>query len=270
MHALYDLAVGPLAWLAFAVFILGSIYRLMSMRALALKKDAAFVAYISWPHAIRSLLHWVTPFGALGWRENPGVTIVTFLFHICLFVVPLFLMGHIVVFDTFHGWSWPALPDGVADTLSIVVVAACAYFLWRRLTVPEVRFVTRSHDWLVLALVGGLGWLGYAWSQTQYFVIGRDGYVVIYQGIPQAIGPWSFSHPVEVTDVALSRLTQVDRDRLQEPVVRSSREEIDAYVARLESGEETTATPTPTPSPSPGTSGPVSTASPSPTPGTSH
>ncbi len=123
---------------------------------------------------------------------------------------------------------------------------------------------------LVLALVGGLGWLGYAWSQTQYFVIGRDGYVVIYQGIPQAIGPWSFSHPVEVTDVALSRLTQVDRDRLQEPVVRSSREEIDAYVARLESGEETTATPTPTPSPSPGTSGPVSTASPSPTPGTSH
>ena len=141
MHALYDLAVGPLAWLAFAVFILGSIYRLMSMRALALKKDAAFVAYISWPHAIRSIVHWVTPFGALGWRENPGVTIVTFLFHICLFVVPLFLMGHIVLFDTFHGWSWPALPDGVADTLSIVVVLACAYFLWRRLTVPEVRFV---------------------------------------------------------------------------------------------------------------------------------
>ena len=133
-----------------------------------------------------------------------------------------------------------------------------------------VRWWTPLVSLLVLALVGGLGWLGYAWSQTQYFVIGRDGYVVIYQGIPQAIGPWSFSHPVEVTDVALSRLTQVDRDRLQEPVVRSSREEIDAYVARLESGEETTATPTPTPSPSPGTSGPVSTASPSPTPGTSH
>ena len=45
------------------------------------------------------------------------MTIVTFLFHICLFVAPLFLMGHIVLFDTFHGWSWPALPDGVADTL---------------------------------------------------------------------------------------------------------------------------------------------------------
>ena len=154
MHALYNLAVGPLAWLAFAVFILGSIYRLMSMRALALKKDAAFVAYISWPHSLKSLAHWFTPFGALGWKENPGVTIATFIFHICLFLVPIFLMGHIVLFDTFHGWSWPALPDGVADTLSIAVVLACAYFLWRRLSVPEVRFVTRSHDWLVLALVG--------------------------------------------------------------------------------------------------------------------
>ncbi|MYL83225.1 nitrate reductase [Desulfovibrio aerotolerans] len=154
MHALFNLAVGPLAWLAFALFILGSAYRLMAMRALALKKDASFVAYISWPHALKSLAHWITPFGALGWRENPGVTVVTFAFHICLFLVPLFLMGHIALFDAFHGWSWPALPDTVADTLSIVVVAACLYFLWRRIAVPEVRFITRTHDWLVLALVG--------------------------------------------------------------------------------------------------------------------
>jgi len=154
MHALYNLAVGPLCWLAFALFILGSIYRLMTMRALAFKKDTAFVAYISWPHALKSLAHWLTPFGALGWQENPGVTVVTFIFHICLFVVPLFLMGHIVLFDTFRGWSWAALPAGLADTLSILVVVACAYFAWRRFAVPEVRFVTRTHDWLVLVLVG--------------------------------------------------------------------------------------------------------------------
>jgi len=154
MHALYDLAVGPLAWLAFAIFILGSVYRLMAMRALALKKDAAFVAYISWPHALKSLTHWLTPFGALGWRENPGVTVVTFAFHICLFLAPLFLLGHVVLLDTFFGWSWPTLPETLADALSIVVVLACAYFLWRRLAVPEVRFVTSTQDWVVVSLVG--------------------------------------------------------------------------------------------------------------------
>ena len=154
MHALYTLAVGPLAWLAFGVFILGSLYRLLAMRALALKKDGAFVAYISWPHAIKSLTHWLTPFGSLGWRENPGVTVATFIFHISLFLVPLFLMGHIALFDVFRGWSWPALPGGLADTLSIAVVIICAYFIWRRVSVPEVRFVTTTQDWVVVILVG--------------------------------------------------------------------------------------------------------------------
>jgi len=96
----------------------------------------------------------LTPFGSLGWRENPGVTVATFIFHISLFLVPLFLMGHIALFDVFRGWSWPALPGGLADTLSIAVVIICAYFLWRRVSVPEVRFVTTTQDWVVVILVG--------------------------------------------------------------------------------------------------------------------
>ncbi len=153
MHALYDLAVGPLAWLAFGVFIIGSIYRLLAMRALAHKKEAAFVAYLSLPHAFRSLAHWLTPYGALGWRENPVVTAATFVFHISVILVPLFLMGHIALFDAFRGWSWPALPAGLADALSIIVVLICGYFAWRRLAVPTVRFVTSSQDWVVLLLI---------------------------------------------------------------------------------------------------------------------
>lgn len=134
----------------------------------------------------------------------------------------------------------------------------------------HARWWTPLVSLLVLALVGGLGWLGYAWSQTQYYVIGEDGFVRIYQGIPQALGPWSLSHPIEVTDVALDDLSQVDRDRLEEPVVRSSRAAIDEYVAQLQnaSGEDQASTPSPTPtaSTSPSTSPP----SLSPSPGGSH
>ncbi len=96
---------------------------------------------------------------------------------------------------------------------------------------------------LVVVLVGGVGWLGYAWSQTQYYAIGSNGSVVIYQGIPQTLGPISFSRPIEVTDIDLDSLDAVDRQRLTEPVVRSSREEINAYVAQLEA-----AVPGPSPS----------------------
>ena len=79
------------------------------------------------------------------------------------------------------------------------------------------------------------GWLGWQWSQSQYYVMGKDGSVVIFQGIPQSVGSWNLSHAVEITDVKLDQLAAVDRQRLQEPVTRSSRGEVDAYVAILRS-----------------------------------
>ena len=79
------------------------------------------------------------------------------------------------------------------------------------------------------------GWLGWQWSQSQYYVMGKDGSVVIFQGIPQSIGSWNLSHAVEITDVKLDQLAAVDQQRLHEPVTRSSRGEVDAYVAILRS-----------------------------------
>ena len=85
-----------------------------------------------------------------------------------------------------------------------------------------------------IAVVVG-GWFGWKWSQTQYYVLGKDGAVVIYQGIPQSIGSWKLSHAVEITDVKLDQLAAVDQQRLQEPVTRTSRSDIDAYVSVLRS-----------------------------------
>ena len=86
---------------------------------------------------------------------------------------------------------------------------------------------------VVAVLLGVGGWLGWSWTQSQYYVIGQDGYVVIYQGIPQSLGPWKFSHAVEVTDLSLAELTDADRQRLQDPVLRSSRKKIDQYIDQL-------------------------------------
>lgn len=85
---------------------------------------------------------------------------------------------------------------------------------------------------LWLALMAG-GWLGYSWSQQQYYAQINDNHLVIYQGIPQDLWLVKLSHPVEVTSVDINSLQPVERDRLQEPVRRSSREEIDAYVEQL-------------------------------------
>lgn len=85
---------------------------------------------------------------------------------------------------------------------------------------------------LVLLLIAG-GWLGYAWTQTQFYVTGTNGTITIYQGIPQSIGSWQLSAPVEVTTLRLEDLPPVEQQRLREPIIRSSRVEIDTYVEQL-------------------------------------
>lgn len=116
---------------------------------------------------------------------------------------------------------------------------------------PERRPWLPTFIALIVAAAVGLGlWAGYTWSQSQYYAQLKDEKVVIYKGIPQAIGPWALSHPVEITPVTLKDLQPVERDRLKEPVRRSSREEIDAYVKRLVN-DVRTETPKPSPSPSP-------------------
>ncbi len=70
---------------------------------------------------------------------------------------------------------------------------------------PRTSWWTPVFVSLVTVLVVAASWLSWKWTQTQYYAIGQDGYVVIYQGIPQSIGPWRLSHAVEVSDVALVR-----------------------------------------------------------------
>lgn len=80
---------------------------------------------------------------------------------------------------------------------------------------------------LVLAVGSFFAW---RWSQQQYYVVGENNSVVIYQGIPQQLLSWDFSRPVEVTDLDVRQLSQVDQVRLEDPVVRSSLDEIDEYL----------------------------------------
>ncbi|WP_175957238.1 PP2C family serine/threonine-protein phosphatase [Schaalia sp. Marseille-Q2122] len=97
----------------------------------------------------------------------------------------------------------------------------------------RARWWTPVISLIVAAIVLGSGWLGYTWAQTQFYVLGSNGKVVIYQGIPQSLGSWELSTPVEITEISLESLPQVERERLEEPVMRSSREEIDLYVEQL-------------------------------------
>ncbi len=153
MNTIYNIVVGPLAWLAGFIFVAGSIYRLVSMYRLAKKKDPLLLEYMDLKFGLRSILHWVVPFIPVNSRRHPVMTVVTFIFHFSLFFVPFFLLAHVVMLDTYHGISYWSPPEGLSDALTVFVILSCIFFGVRRIVRPEVRYVTSTADWVVLILV---------------------------------------------------------------------------------------------------------------------
>ncbi len=149
---MYDFVSGPLVWIAFIVFVGGMIFQFLRM-AVAARKDKVVYPYMSLKHGLRSLFHWIIPFAAKNMRMRYEMTIVAFAFHLCLVLLPIFLTAHVVVFSAAWGPSWPTFSEGVADSLTIVVILACVFFLVRRWMMPEVRFVTVASDYVLLAIV---------------------------------------------------------------------------------------------------------------------
>jgi nitrate reductase gamma subunit len=153
MHQLYNIITGPLLWAAFILFLGGMFYRLISTIQTARKKEPSVISYFSFPHALRSILHWIVPFASTNMRLNPVTTVVSFVFHICLLAAPLFLFAHIILVKESWGFGWPYLPNAVATTMSILVILACLFFLGRRIFLPEVRYLTTPSDYLILGMV---------------------------------------------------------------------------------------------------------------------
>ena len=149
---MYEFITGPLVWLSFIVFIGGSLCRLIWMLRLA-KKDKVIYPYMSLKYSFRSLLHWLIPFASTNMRKRPVMTVFSFGFHICLFVTPIFLLSHNVLWNQSWNIQWWSLREGVADIMTVVVIFFCIFFLVRRLVLPEVQFVTFISDYIILAIV---------------------------------------------------------------------------------------------------------------------
>jgi nitrate reductase gamma subunit len=146
MGELYRWATGPLVWAAFIIFIGGSLFRLGQVLRLVHRKEPYIYSYMSLFYGLRSILHWLTPFGTTNWRRHPWLTIVTFAFHLCLVLTPIFLLAHIVLWDEAWNLSWRAIPDGLAVGMSLVVIAGGLFFCIRRRVLPEVAYVTSASD----------------------------------------------------------------------------------------------------------------------------
>ena len=125
---------------------------------------------------------------------------------------------------------------------------------------------------LLLALLLAIGGsIGYAYIRSQYFVGVADGNVAIFRGVHGSVAGLSLNSLQDRTTLDADRLSDVERERLEDGFVAKDRADAQAIVARLIvtygcSSKPTPApAPTPTPAPKPAVT-PNPTAAPTPTP----
>ena len=151
LRELYILATGPLAWIAFGVFILGSAWRLISLLRLMGERDRAVFKGFRPGWAIAGILRWLAP-ANVTFRHSPVVVSAFLLFHAAFLALALFAPGHAVLLDMNLGLDWPGLAGSWALGLGFACLACILFFGLRRALFPHVRVLTARGDWLALVL----------------------------------------------------------------------------------------------------------------------
>ncbi len=149
---MYELARGPLMWAAAIIFLAGVVYRTVQMLLLTRKKERVLCP----SRSIREespeerKLKLLVSFQNSLIGKHPVMAIVSSVFHLCLFVAPLFAVGHSLVLYESWGVSFVSLPDGLIDVLTIVFLAGGVFFLVRRMVLPRVQALSTPYDYLLL------------------------------------------------------------------------------------------------------------------------
>lgn len=153
---MYQFITGPVLWLSFAIFFIGSLVRIvMYIKGLDWQADrVAYTAHLGYglKGAAKSIIMWLFPFGTRSWRIKPVFTSIFFLFHICLIVTPVFLLAHNMILKERWGVSLPTLPDSITDVMTVVVIISVILMIIRRIALSEVRILTTFYDYLLLLI----------------------------------------------------------------------------------------------------------------------
>jgi nitrate reductase gamma subunit len=188
MNSFIAFIMGPMVWISVIIFLGGLTFKLVGILSAVRQKEPYIYSYVTLKHSLRSIGAWMIPFFPRSARMSPIYYGISYLFHILLFLVPLFLASHIVLINEAFQISWPALNDFVADGLTVVVIAALIFFIFRRAMVPEVKYLTGAMDDILILVVllpfltGFLAyhqWIAYQWITVIHILSGELMLIII-------------------------------------------------------------------------------------------
>lgn len=171
MTTLLQFAEGPLLRFALLVLILGlgrhvlmSVLGYVRARRLAGGAPARFAPTLLQTVRFANPLRYVL-------RTRGLYSVITLSMHVGLILVPLFLAGHIVLWDRALGLHWPAFPARLADGLTLLTIGAATSALVARAAYAGSRRISRFQDWLFPPLIVVLFGSGFLMAHPPWDVL---------------------------------------------------------------------------------------------------
>ncbi len=138
--------MGPLFWTALAFMLFGLLRHLgLTLWEGARAYRRAGDKDIPTRRVLVSTLKWLVPVDRMANRWLYSLT--TFVFHLGVILVPLFLAGHIELVRESVGVAWPAFPNPVATALTLALLATAVAVTVLRVGARDSRSLSRFQDY---------------------------------------------------------------------------------------------------------------------------
>jgi nitrate reductase gamma subunit len=152
MEAWIDFAKGPLFAVTFLIMTLGlarlliiQVYNLIISKGGRLKNapwKSILSDAVTWFFPVKHMIKGTVIFSAF-----------SFMFHIGIILVPLFLAEHIVLWEDFLGANLPSIGKAFADFLTLFTIGCILVLLTMRIFVKRQRAMSRPMDYFLLIAI---------------------------------------------------------------------------------------------------------------------
>jgi nitrate reductase gamma subunit len=156
---MYAFVSGPLALIAFVVFILGLLFQIVRFFRMTRKKEAVGASFpkprkkdVQAHHPPEEVRKKVRTRGTVMEME-PFMVVLTTVFHLLLILTPILLLAHNLMINMAWGFQPPSLSEGTSDVLTVLIMGFCIFFFLRRIFSDRVRAISTPYDFLLLLIV---------------------------------------------------------------------------------------------------------------------
>lgn len=152
MQQLIEFAKGPLFALTFGIMILGLLRLVIIQIYLIAVGKGRRIQKAPWRRILGETITWAFPF-----RHLIKGTIIfssaSFISHIGLIIVPLFLVDHIVLWENLLGVRLVTIGQGLADSLTLITLFCLGTLLAYRIFNGRHRAVSQPIDYGLLVAI---------------------------------------------------------------------------------------------------------------------